>query len=79
MGEQNNLYSMTYVEFSSASRGTLPFFSMRNKANHVVTPSTTSVQSAMTDYASIIQTGNAPASRILFIHMRCSEIHGVDR
>jgi hypothetical protein len=50
---------VTYVEYSSTVRGTLPYFSMKNRANQVVTPSTSSVQAAMTDYTAAVKDGNS--------------------
>src|SRR3989344_4814906 len=51
---------MTYVEYSSTVRGTLPYFSMKNRANKAVTPSPASVQAAMTDYAAALNSGFLP-------------------
>lgn len=48
---------MTYLEFSSVLRGSLPFFDMINTAGELVTPSADSVHAAMDDFDYLVDQG----------------------
>ncbi len=56
---QSNLYSMTYADYGSVLAAGMACARMKNAAGRLVSPSSTAIQSAMTDFSSSVKGGTS--------------------